>query len=334
MNLDEAFIRPDLLWGVAAAIVFSVICLGLERRRRRRIATLVVRPADLIDAGFAARRRRRAVTFAIAIPLVGVALAGPAGPGDVDGFEDAGVDVVFCIDVSASVLVEDVGTARLARARRAVSELSRDVGAGRCGLVAHAADAAIVLPPTRDLDALHAMLGTVDFVSAGQGAVDHARALVLARGALSSLGDRNKAIVLLTDGAGAGGTAIEAARRTARHGTPVHVIGIGTVRGGPVPHPGSGDGSPLRSASGAVVRASLAADWIRSMASAGGGVGVFLDGSSEASSEGIGRVLRREVTKAARTRRLAARRDRYRIPLLLALAFILPGIMRTVESPR
>ena len=277
MTAVIAFERPGL-WPVLLLVpVVWVLLRALETRRARRVAALVGPRAGELGRG---TRRGRTSVFALGLAVALTAFLGPAWGGGHRPTEPRTRDVVFCLDVSRSMLARDAVPDRLQAAREVVVAMT-DAGPGaRVGLVAFAGSARVVTPLTRDHASFRRLLATTDALSTSHGGTDLAGALATARGLARAARGERAAIVLVTDGDDPGSDAAAAAAACAEAGVTVHVIGVGSAGGGKVPLPGESGETFLRDDSGREVVTALARDALRRVAGAGGGDFVALEGAA------------------------------------------------------
>lgn len=145
-----------------------------------------------------------------------------------------GIDIIFAIDVSKSMLAEDVQPSRLEKAKLIVSEVINRMGNDRVGIVAYAGNAYPVLPITTDYSVAKMFLQgmNTDMVSSQGTAI--ADALRLSSKSFDHP-KSGKAIVLLSDGEDHGVGSGDAARELEQKGIKLITVGIGTEKGGPIP---------------------------------------------------------------------------------------------------
>ena len=221
-GLVAAFVVLGALFVAAADVVRT-------RRRARMLRALGVEPTfrrDLAGTALATG----------AVLLTGCTLLSAGGPAAPHAAPAGGRDVMLLVDVSRSMAVRDVAPDRGAAARLAAHFIATEADAARVGVVAFAADAHVLLPPTwdRGLVALYVDALDPDVVS-GQGS-DLSRALEVA----ASAGEQPRRpadVVLFSDGEGfEEDAALASALSTARRGgVRVHTVLLGTERGGTVP---------------------------------------------------------------------------------------------------
>lgn len=242
-----------LLWVFRAAV----------RRRRIYGATLTER---------APSPAARALRWTVALAFLLLAWMEPLLGEEQVAVERRGLDVIFCLDTSRSMLARDMEPDRLGRAKRDVETvLPLLVGGDRAGLVAFAGQARLVVPLTHDLDSFRHLLAPVDTNTVRTGGTDLAAAI---RKALA-LADPNEAgttvILLLTDGEDLTGAGRQAAREAAAKGIVVHAIGYGSTHGSKVIVGGDGSESFLKSESGDEVVSMMDADGLRALAESSSG---------------------------------------------------------------
>ncbi|NIP79130.1 MAG: VWA domain-containing protein, partial [Actinobacteria bacterium] len=171
----------------------------------------------------------------VALGLLALALARPQFGSRVETVRSVGQDIVVALDLSRSMLAEDVAPNRLERARLAILRLVRGLDGDRIGLVAFAADAFVQSPLTIDygaaamfLDAMHPDLMPVQGTDLGA-------ALRVSLDALEA-GDRDaRVVVLVTDGEDHEDAFAEELRRAVEAGVQVYLVGVGATDGAPIP---------------------------------------------------------------------------------------------------
>lgn len=222
---------------VAAGVVALAL---LARRRRIRSAAAWSSALGVTAASFG--RRSPALLGAVAL-LAGVALAGPRWGATVKSTDSRAINVAIVMDVSRSMLAQDVAPDRLLRASGLARRLVQDLNGDRLGLVAFAARGYLLSPLTLDQSALAVQLDALDPDMVSEGGSGVASAINTAREILSAAkegGDR--AIVVFTDGESfedpdalqAAGAALKKDRIT--------LIGVtvGDIRGAKIPEAGGG----------------------------------------------------------------------------------------------
>ncbi|MBD3335796.1 MAG: VWA domain-containing protein, partial [Candidatus Eisenbacteria bacterium] len=276
------FLHPELLWLLALIPFLLVAILFLERRRRiglRRFAA-GVSGAQLTRHLQAWGQVRQGLLGVIALALLIVAAARPQVPAGKVPVQRLGRDVAILLDVSASMLAEDLPGGRLAYARRTLKGLLEEMDGDRIGLVAFAGEAYVQCPLTLDRSALHIFLDAVGTDVVGQAGTALAQAIRRGLDVVGERRDRTRVLLLMTDAEDHGGE-IEEALEEARHaGVHIVAVGLGTAAGEPIPVPQTGgDVAYKRDAEGRVVMSRLHEALLRDLAAATGGFYVRATGN-------------------------------------------------------
>jgi Ca-activated chloride channel family protein len=222
------------------AVVAALALLGAWRLRRRRAALReAVGPQAAIVAPTAggARPAARLALWLGALALLVVALARPQCGARTELARRSGIDLVIALDVSRSMLAQDVAPDRLGRARLELAELLARSGGDRVGLVLFARNPVSACPLTRDTAAVATFLRAARPEAVAEQGTDLGAALRAARDLLASAeqGARSKVVLLVTDGEDQAGGAAAAARELAALGVRVHVLAAGGSAGEPNP---------------------------------------------------------------------------------------------------
>ena len=236
------FLHPALLLLLWLVPVAALLAVFLRRRADRR-AALWAGPAasraPMRNGIFIAQLALWCTAAALAI----VAAARPQWGEVEETVLSRGRNVVLLVDVSRSMLAEDVHPNRLERARVDLRDLLDELEGDRAALVAFRGSAVTICPLTTDTGFLRLSLDHLGIDSAPRGETDLGKALDAALELLSPFSSDHNAIVLVSDGEDLSGTARAAAARAAAASTPVFTVGIGDARGASVP---LGDGTPMQ----------------------------------------------------------------------------------------
>lgn len=265
---DFHFLRP--LWLLALPVAPLLWWLARRARAgaggwREAVAPQLLRV--LLEERGQGRGLRPAV-FAAAATLTILALAGPAWERLPEPVGERTDGLVVVLDVSMSMLAEDVAPSRMARARHKLADLLGQRQEGVTALVAYAGDAHVVTPLTDDTRTIANLVGALHpSMMPVQGSRPGA-ALELARTLYRNAGMEQGRVLLITD-------AVERARDVTEHATrsfPVSILGIGTEEGAPIPVRVPGHPTQLlRAADGLVVQVRLDAEHLADVAQASHG---------------------------------------------------------------
>lgn len=171
----------------------------------------------------------------LALAALVVGLVNPKIGTKMETVKREGIDIVFAVDVSKSMLAEDVAPSRLEKSKQLVSQIINQLGSDRIGIVAYAASAFPVLPITTDYSVAKMFLQSMntDMVSSTGTSLD--QAINLSASYFDKKSKTNKLLILISDGEDHGDGAQDAAEEANKIGLKIITIGIGTQKGGPIP---------------------------------------------------------------------------------------------------
>jgi Ca-activated chloride channel family protein len=198
------------------------------------------------------------------------ALAGPRWGSHYQEVTQKGVDIMVLVDVSRSMLVEDVEPNRLERARREILDFLRIVEGDRVGLIAFAGAAFVQCPLTLDYAALQMFLSALEPDLIPVAGTNLGDAIESAISSFDFKSETDKVILLITDGEDNEKKGFEAAKKAAGKGIKIFVFGIGEPSGGPIPAE-DGKGGFRKDEAGKLVLSKLDEDSLRQIASLTGG---------------------------------------------------------------
>jgi Ca-activated chloride channel family protein len=176
------------------------------------------------------------LVLALAITFIIIALINPKIGTKLETVRSEGIDIVFAVDVSKSMLAEDIAPNRLEKSRQLVSQIINSLVSDRIGIIAYAGKAFPQLPITTDYAAGKLFLQglNTDMISSQGTAISEA--IELSRGYFSDSGQTNKVLIIISDGEDHGEiSAAEAANNAVNDGIKIITIGVGDVTGGPIP---------------------------------------------------------------------------------------------------
>lgn len=307
-------------------IAFDLATARVRRKRLERAGDpeLIEGLSSVPMAELSAVRRRQQWLFALAFLLVVVAVARPQFGTRTETRQSRGMDLIVALDLSQSMYARDVAPSRLERARVEIEALLDRIPKERVGLVGFTSIAVPLCPLTVDHATLKLQLRAADPKDLPHGGTSIARALEQAKDMLaSSKSGAGKAIVVVTDGEDHEGEAEKLAKEALEAGILVHVVGVGSRTGEPIPivdESGTARGY-LRDQKGETVITRLDAEMLEQLAEAGGGVAALPSarGGLDFSllTEQIDRMQKAELE----SRTVQFHEERY--PLVLWPAFLL-----------
>ncbi|MEZ4403644.1 MAG: VWA domain-containing protein [Kofleriaceae bacterium] len=326
VNRDPQWIH--LVWAVAALVGLWIV---LELRGRDALARFLspTMQARLVVRPSLARAITRLVLIGVALAACVWALMRPQTRGQDQAVmaSQFSADVMVVLDVSKSMLAEDVAPNRLARAKAEIAEMVRQLPGHRVGLVAFAGRAALLCPLTPDQSYFNLVLRGVDTASVSRGGTRIGEALRVATKGFPP-GPGAKLVVLITDGEDHDSYPLEAAKVAKGEGVKIIAVGLGSEAGSPIvlTDPKTGAKTQL-SHDGQPVVSRLDGDTLRQMATETGGAYVPA-GTSALDLESI---VRTNITPILRAEadRISMRKvhgERYVWPLVLALVALFAAV--------
>ena len=179
-------------------------------------------------------KTKNILTFFIFIFLI-IGIANPQIGTKMEEVKREGVDLMIAIDLSNSMLSEDIKPNRLERAKQAISKLIDQLQGDRIGLIVFAGEAYIQLPITTDYSAAKLFLSTINTNLISVQGTEIGKAIGLSIQAFDIENEQNKAIIIITDGENHDKEAIEKTKEASKLGIFVHTLGMGLKKGGPIP---------------------------------------------------------------------------------------------------
>ena len=215
----------------------------------------------------------------VALALMIVALARPRYGKGKTTVTTRGVEMVVALDISNSMLADDIKPNRLEKAKRLIKRIAEQLKGNKVALVVFAGDAYVQLPITDDYISIEMFLESISTNLVSRQGTDIGAAINLASRCFTPNDKIGKAIVLITDGENHEGGAEDAAKAAAESGKKVFILGIGTTKGGRIP---LSDGNFLRDREGQVVVTKLNEEMAMKIAEAGNGMYLNVDNTNEA----------------------------------------------------
>jgi len=167
--------------------------------------------------------------------LLIIGIANPQVGTKMEEVKREGVDLMIAIDLSNSMMAEDIKPNRLERAKLAISRLIDKLEGDRIGLIVFAGEAYVQLPITTDYSAAKLFLSTVSTNIVPTQGTEIAKAIDLSIQSFDMENAQNKAIIIITDGESHDEKAIESSAQANELGIFVHTLGMGLSKGGPIP---------------------------------------------------------------------------------------------------
>lgn len=315
------FLHPNYLFiliPILMMLLFSFMKIRRQRKALKRFGDTELVKELMPDLSLR-RKLTKDIILVCALSLLVLALARPQLGSKSEKVELEGVELMVCMDISNSMLSQDIEPSRLDRAKAIVSRMVDKLANNKIGLIYFAGEAYIQLPVTADFVSAKMFLNEAspELIS-DQGTVI-GQAVELAIRSFSKDNKTKRAIIIITDGENHEGETMEAVARAKKEGILVNVIGLGSKEGGPIPLP---EGGYLTDESGQMVVTKLNEAMCKEIAQASGGV--YIHASDVA---GTVRSIEKSLDSLEKTKieatRYAAYNEVYHYFLIPALMLLL-----------
>ena len=286
------FAHPEflyLLFVLPALLVFYVYTRRLRRKALKRYGNPELL-AELMPEVSSKRHHLKFWLLFGAIAMVIIVMAGPQFGSKLETVKRQGVEIMVCLDVSNSMLAEDVQPNRLAKAKQMLSRLTDDFTNDKLGLIVFAGDAFTQLPITSDYVSAKMFLSSINPSMVSTQGTAIGAAINLAMRSFTPSETSDKAIILITDGENHEDNAVEAAAAAAEKGIHVNIIGMGDPKGSPIPI--DENSNYMKDREGNVVITKLNEQMCQEIAAAGHGIYARADNTNSAL-----RALQKEIEK-------------------------------------
>ena len=279
------FEDPIYLWLLVLIPVLALIRFVSYRNQKRKLRKFGD-PKLLKELMPDVSRLRPSIKFWIllaALALLIIMLARPQMGTKISQEKRTGIETIIALDISNSMLAEDIVPSRLDRSKMMVENLVDHFTNDKIGLIVFAGDAFVQLPITSDYVSAKMFLSSIDPSMMATQGTDIAAAINMGMNSFTQEEGIGKAIIVITDGEDHEGGALEAAEAAKKKGMRVYVLGVGSSQGSPIPIPGTGD--YMKDNTGNTVMSALNEDMCKQVAAAGGGVYIHVENNSAAQQQ-------------------------------------------------
>lgn len=316
------FANIEMLWWLITIPGLVIVYIIYTKRKQRQLTEfgdpeLVT---QLMPDSSKTRPLWKFCILMVALTLLIIAAARPQYGQQEKNVKRQGIEVMVALDISNSMLAEDVAPNRLDRAKQMLSKVIDNMMEDKVGLVVFAGEAFTQLPITCDYVSAKMFLNTItpNLIQTQGTAIGTAlQTAITSFGAEES--DAGRAIILITDGENHEDDAIAAAKKAQEMGIQVFVIGIGKPEGAPIPKPGTND--YFKDRSGQVVVSQMNEEMCQQIAQAGKGVYVRCDNTNTA-MRALQQELDRIATADIETTVYADYNEQYQSFVLIALLLL------------
>ena len=227
------------IWFWLLFLVVGMVILFLWTALWKRKTKRLYASDDLLKRLSPSQSRFKAtltlVVLSLAVVCFCIALMNPKVGTKLETIKREGVDVVFAIDVSKSMLAEDVAPSRLEKAQQLTVQIINKLVSDRVGIIAYAGKAVPQLPITTDYAAAKMFLQNMntEMLSSQGTAIDEA--IQLSRTYFNDAEQTNRVLVIISDGEDHKDLSLDVAKAAAKEGIRIFTIGVGSEKGGPIP---------------------------------------------------------------------------------------------------
>jgi len=334
------FGAPNWLWALAFLPLLVLLYVRAERRSAIKLREFVS-PRLLPQLAGNVNRVRRAIRFAFvlfALALAIIALAKPRWGYTYEDVKRRGLDLLFAVDTSRSMLSNDVAPNRLERVKLAAQDLITELQGDRVGLIAFAGRAFLQAPLTIDYDAAVESINDLDTKTIPEGGTNISEAIALATQTFGKSAMGNRALIIFTDGEELSGDAVSGAKKAADAGVKIFTVGVGTAQGSLIPVEGKGEAGFVKDAKGQVVKSKLDENRLREIAQATGGIYLHLESGPQTMRQlytnGLSRLRTAEIDARLSSRPI----ERYEWPLAGAIVALIASLFindrKRAQTPR
>ena len=233
------------------------------------------------------------ILLLVVVGLFAILLARPQFGSKLETVKRQGVEIIIALDISNSMLAEDVQPSRLDKAKHLVAQLVDKMENDKVGMIVFAGDAFTQLPITNDYISAKMFLESINPTLISKQGTAIGAAINLAMRSYTPQEGIGRAIIVITDGEYHEGGAVEAAKAAAEKGIQVCVLGIGTPDGAPIPIKETND--YRRDRNGNVIVTRLNEQMCQEIAVAGKGIYTRVDNTN-----GAQKAISKEIDKMAK----------------------------------
>ena len=285
------FEDPIYLWMLLIIPILVLVRFIVWQKRKRNLRKFGD-PSLLKEMMPDVSKYRPTIKFCLllsAITILIFMIARPQVGSKISHEKREGIEVLIALDISNSMLAQDVIPSRLEKSNLLIEDLVDHFTNDKVGLVVFAGDAFVQLPITNDYVSAKMFLQNINPSLITTQGTDLARAISLSQSCFTQREHIGRAIIVITDGEDHEGGALEAAREAYKKGINVFILGVGTSKGAPIP---DGNGGYLKDNSGQTVLSALNEQMCQQVAKAGNGVYIHVDNTSDAQER-----LNKELSK-------------------------------------
>jgi len=231
------FANSEYLWGLLIIPLFVLLFLAVDRWKKRALIALGDRKVvdSMIPEVSFSRPWLKFILFMVAYAFLILAAADPQIGSKMEEEKKKGADLMILLDVSNSMLSEDMAPNRLENAKQAIAQLIDQLHSDRIGIIVFAGEAYVQLPMTTDYSAAKLFLNTINPGMVPTQGTAIGAAIDMGMKSFDFKDGTGKAMIIITDGENHEDDAVVSAKEAASKDVMVNVIGMGSANGSPVP---------------------------------------------------------------------------------------------------
>ena len=224
-----------LLWGTPVFILLYIYAFRQKRKAFQRFSSHHFFQS-LTESVHFGRQRAKVILMTLSYTFLVLALSRPQIGTTLEMVKRSGLDIMIGLDISASMLAEDIKPNRLLKAKHAISSFIDRLEGDRVGLIAFAGDSFVQCPLTIDYAAAKLLLDALNVDTISQSGTEISQAIEKATSSFNQEEDKYKVLLFFTDGEDHGKRAIEEAQAAADQGIRIYCVGVGLPnQGTPIP---------------------------------------------------------------------------------------------------
>ncbi|MDR0769354.1 MAG: VWA domain-containing protein [Dysgonamonadaceae bacterium] len=289
------FAHPEYLYLLAllpAFLLLFLYAMYIKKRNLKRFGNMKILRGLMPDVALKKQHLKFWLSF-ICLGLFIIVVAGPQFGSKLETVKRQGIEVMICLDVSNSMLSNDINPSRLEKSKQILSKLIDDLHNDKIGLIVFAGDAFIQLPITSDYVSAKMFLSSINPSMVPMQGTAIGAAINLAVSSFSPSQNSEKTIILITDGENHEDDALGAAKTANEKGIKVNVLGVGSIQGSPIPTSGN---SYQKDNEGNIIITKLNEQMCQEIAVAGSGMYARTDNTNSAL-----KALQRELAKLTKS---------------------------------
>ena len=295
------FEDPVYLYGLLSIPILIIIHFFTNYRKRKRLRLFgdYALVKELMPDVSRVRVETKFWLVLAALALLIVMLARPQMGTRVENVKRTGIETIIAMDISNSMLAQDVVPSRLSKSKMLVETLVDKFDNDKIGLIVFAGSAFVQLPITNDFVSAKMFLQNISPSMMQSQGTNLSEAISLAMNSFTKDEEVGKAIIVITDGEDHEGGAVQMAEEARKKGMRVYMLGVGLPNGAPIPSSESGD--YLTDRSGEIVMSRLNEDMCKQIAAAGGGSYIHVDNTNTAQvqlDKELSRLAKKDMSSA------------------------------------